>query len=150
MSSTFRKSLIAGIAVFCLGLLAIWWWQGSSTEKGSRERNAQYTELLELSGQLNRDLPRLLDRQTRFERAEVVNYGMRFYYSLVSVDRFNHDEAEIAQQVEPQLRNAYCNDENLAFYRERADFIEFQYLDQNELKIFHFRFSPDDCRATKG
>ncbi|MBG23484.1 MAG: hypothetical protein CMF22_08515 [Idiomarinaceae bacterium] len=147
MSLTFRKSLIVGAVVLIVGLIAIWWWHSAIDSQGSRQRNAQYTELLELSGQLNRDLPRLLDRQTRFERAEVVNYGMRFYYSLVSVDRFTHDEAALAEQVEPQLREAYCNDDNLAFYRERADFIEFQYLDQNELKIFHFRFSPDDCRT---
>lgn len=147
MSLTFRKSLITGIIVFMIGLIAIWWWQNIAQSDSSRNRNAQYTELLELSGQLNRDLPRLLDTQTRFERAEVVNYGMRFYYSLVAVDRFTHDEDAIAQQVEPQLRTAYCNDDTLAFYRERADFIEFQYLDQNELKIFHFRFSPADCRT---
>ncbi len=130
-----------------IGLIAIWWWQNIAQSDSSRNRNAQYTELLELSGQLNRDLPRLLDTQTRFERAEVVNYGMRFYYTLVGVDRFTHDEDAIAQQVEPQLRTAYCNDDKLEFYRERADFIEFQYLDQNDLKIFHFRFSPADCRA---
>lgn len=146
MSFDFRKSLLAGVGVLVLGCSVIWWWQSDTGTLSSRERNAQYTELLELSGQLNRDLPRLLDRQTRFERAEVVNYGMRFYYSLVGVDRFVHDEEDLAQQIEPQLRGAYCNDENLAFYRERADFIEFQYLDQNELKLFHFRFSPADCR----
>lgn len=130
-----------------IGLIAIWWWQSTAGVKGSRERNAQYTELLELSAQLNRDLPRLLDEQTRFERAEVVNYGMRFYYTLVKVDRFNHDEDEIAKQIEPQMRNAYCQNENLAFYRDRADFIEFQYLDQNELKLFKFRFSPEICQS---
>lgn len=147
MSFTFRKSLIAAAVVLVVGSIASWWWHSAANPNGSRERNAQYTELLELSGQLNRDLPRLLDNQTRFERAEVVNYGMRFYYSLVGVDRFTHDEKDIERQVRPQLLQAYCNDENLAFYRERADFIEFQYLDQNQLKIFHFRFSSDDCQT---
>ncbi|RUO60239.1 hypothetical protein [Pseudidiomarina insulisalsae] len=145
MSVSFRKSLMVGAVVLLAGVILIFVWRTFSDDDSSRARNELYTELLSMSGQLNRDLPRLLDRQTRFDRAEVANYGMRFYYTLVRVDRFVHDEAELATQIEPQMRREYCHGEALAFYREEADFVEFQYLDQNGLKLFNFRFTPGDC-----
>ncbi|MDN7123762.1 hypothetical protein [Pseudidiomarina terrestris] len=145
MSATFKKSFIAGVVVLMLGSLASWLWHTNTQTDSSRQRNALYQDLLELSGKLNRDLPRLLDQQTRFDRAEVVNYGMRFYYTLIRIDRFVHDEEDIERQVRPNMLREYCQGEALAFYRENADFIEFRYLDQNELTLFTLRFTPEDC-----
>lgn len=80
MSVTF-KSLVVAILVLIIGILASWLWHSTTQQDSSRQRNKLYQELLELSGKLNRDLPRLLDQQTRFDRAEVAGYGMRFYYA---------------------------------------------------------------------
>ena len=99
--SSFKTQLMLGaVLVVAVSVFAAGWnyWQQS---QGSRDRNQLYVDLLERSGQLNRDLPKLLDRQTRFERAEVVNYGMRFVYALVAVDRFQNDSDALRQQVEP-------------------------------------------------
>ncbi|MGQ4275832.1 hypothetical protein ACQ5ES_02070 [Pseudidiomarina sp. E22-M8] len=145
MSVTFKKSLVAAFVVLIIGSLASWLWHSAAQKNSSKQRNALYQELLELSGKLNRDLPRLLDKQTRFDRAEVVNYGMRFYYTLIRVDRFVHDENDFEQQVKPAMLHEYCTGEALKFYREEADFVEFRYLDQNELNLFTLRFTPEDC-----
>lgn len=144
MSKSFRLSLILAAVVVLLAVLVFNLLQ-QSDRTSSSARNQLYTDLLERSGIMNRDLPRLLDEQTRFERAEVVNYGMRFIYTLVRVDRFVHDEDAIEAGIYPQMLREYCQGEALAFYRERADFVEFRYLDQNELGLFTLRFEPNDC-----
>ncbi|KFZ29794.1 hypothetical protein IDAT_01480 [Pseudidiomarina atlantica] len=144
MSKSFRLSLILAAVVVLLAVLVFNLLQ-QSDRTSSSARNQLYTDLLERSGIMNRDLPRLLDEQTRFERAEVVNYGMRFIYTLVRVDRFVHDEDAIEAEIYPQMLREYCQGEALAFYRERADFVEFRYLDQNELGLFTLRFEPNDC-----
>ena len=144
MSKSFRLSLILAASVVLFALLAFMLLQ-EPDRNNSSARNQLYTDLLERSGIMNRDLPRLLDEQTRFERAEVANYGMRFIYTLVRIDRFVHDEAAIEAEIYPQMLREYCQGEALAFYRERADFVEFRYLDQNELGLFTLRFEPNDC-----
>ncbi|WP_411358373.1 hypothetical protein [Pseudidiomarina salilacus] len=144
MSKSFRLSLILAASVVLFALLAFMLLQ-EPDRNNSSARNQLYTDLLERSGIMNRDLPRLLDEQTRFERAEVANYGMRFIYTLVRIDRFVHDEDAIEAEIYPQMLREYCQGEALAFYRERADFVEFRYLDQNELGLFTLRFEPNDC-----
>lgn len=144
MSKSFRLSLILAASVVLLAILVFMLLQ-EPNRNNSSARNQLFTDLLERSGIMNRDLPRLLDEQTRFERAEVVNYGMRFIYTLVRVDRFVHDEDAIEAEIYPQMLREYCQGEALAFYRERADFVEFRYLDQNELGLFTLRFEPNDC-----
>ncbi|CAB0150037.1 hypothetical protein PSI9734_00608 [Pseudidiomarina piscicola] len=145
MTPAFKKSLVAALTVLVIGSLASWLWHSNTQGDSSRQRNALYQELLELSGKLNRDLPRLLDEQTRFDRAEVADYGMRFYYTLIRIDRFVHDEADIERQVRPSMLREYCQGEALSYYRNEADFVEFRYLDQNELSLFRLRFTPEDC-----
>lgn len=145
--SSFSKQLIAAFMVLTLSVTAmlIWsYWQGSQS---SRDRNQLYVDLLERSGQLNRDLPRLLDQQTRFERAEVVNYGMRFVYALIAVDRFQHDIDAVRQQAEPFLRNSFCNGKSMNFYRTQAEFVEYLYQDRNNMNLFTLRFTSADCEA---
>ena len=144
MSNNFRISLILGMVVLGASLLGLWLFK-EPDKNSSSARNQLYTDLLERSGIMNRDLPRLLDEQTRFERAEVANYGMRFIYTLISIDRFVHDEAAIEAEIYPHMLREYCQGEALAFYRQRADFVEFRYLDRNELGLFTLRFEPTDC-----
>lgn len=143
--STKRQLLIGLAAVLVVSIVIGITLQWSDT--GSvKNRNHLYQELLERSGQLNRDLPKLLDRQTRFERAEVSNYGMRFVYSLVGVDRYQHDVESVREQLEPAMRSAFCSSDSLRYYRENADFLEIRYLDRNEAKLFELRFIADDCK----
>ncbi|WP_369744129.1 hypothetical protein AB8S08_06105 [Pseudidiomarina sp. PP-1MA] len=145
MSTSFKRQLLLGLlvlAIALIGMIVQRQWQATDSTKN---RNYLYQQLLERSGQLNRDLPKLLDRQTRFERAEVVHYGMRFIYSLVGIDKYSHDEANIKQQLEPAMLRQYCQHDSLAFYREHADFLEIRYLDQNDQSLFTLRFVPTDC-----
>ena len=143
--SSFSQQLMVALLVLVVSVAAMlmWnYWQGS---QGSRDRNQLYVDLLERSGQLNRDLPKLLDQQTRFERAEVVNYGMRFVYALIAVDRFQHDIATVREQVEPFLRNSFCSAKSMQFYRHQADFVEYLYQDRNNMNLFTLRFTSADC-----
>ncbi|HET8816156.1 MAG TPA: hypothetical protein VFM61_01780 [Pseudidiomarina sp.] len=118
-----------------------------TNQKSSLNRNQLYQNLVERSGQLNRGLPKLLDRQTRFERTEVDNYGMRFIYSLINVDKFQYDESILKDQVEPQLAQLYCTDAGLDYFRTHADFVEFRYQDRKERHLFTLRYEPSVCTS---
>lgn len=146
MTNGFKRQLIWAIGVLLIGIIAIWGYHSMGQSNSAKNRNQLYQELLERSGKLNRDLPKLLDTQTRFERAEVVNYGMRFIYTLVGVDKYQHDEDEIRQQLYTPMLQAYCTSESLAFYRDAAEALTIRYLDQNEATLFELRFVADDCQ----
>lgn len=145
MTSAFKRQLLLGLSVLVLGIFSIWLFNSGHLGTGAKNRNQLYQELLERSGKLNRDLPKLLDRQTRFERAEVLDYGMRFIYTLVGVDKYQHDESSIRAQLEPAMRQAFCQADSLAFYRTEAEFLVIRYLDQNEATLFELRFTANDC-----
>jgi len=142
---SFTRQLIWGVVVIIVSLVAVELWNLWQQGKQVRDRNQLYVELLERSGQLNRDLPKLLDGQTRFERAEVVNYGMRFVYALIAVDRFQHDIDGLRSQVEPFLRTSFCSAKSMTFYRDQAEFVEYLYQDRNNIHLFTLRFSYTDC-----
>ncbi len=141
----FKTQLKLGLLLISLSLSAMLLWNYWQQSAPSRDRNQLYVELLERSGQLNRDLPKLLDQQTRFEHAEVVNYGMRFVYALIAVDRFQHDAMALRRQVEDYLLNSFCHSKNMQFYRSRADFVEYLYQDRNNINLFTVRFVATDC-----
>ena len=147
MTNTFKRQLTVAIGVLVTGLLIIWAYGSLGLQSDTKNRNQLYQQLLERSGKLNRDLPKLLDSQTRFERAEVLNYGMRFIYTLVGVDKYQHDENAIKAQLQPAMRDAFCSADSLAFYREEADFLVIRYLDQNEATLFELRFESADCQS---
>jgi hypothetical protein len=142
---SFRQQLLWGVVVITASLAAATLWNYWHDGQASRDRNQLYVDLLERSGQLNRDLPKLLDQQTRFERAEVVNYGMRFVYALVAVDRFQHHAEGLREQVEPFLLNSFCSAKSMQFYRQQAEFVEYLYQDRNNMNLFTLRFTPTDC-----
>lgn len=141
----FKRQLLWAMMVLALGIAVMVLWNYWHSSQGSRDRNQLYVDLLERSGQLNRDLPKLLDQQTRFERAEVVNYGMRFVYALIAVDRFVHDSEQLRQQVEPFLLNSFCTAKSMIFYRQQAEFVEYLYQDRNNINLFTLRFTSADC-----
>ncbi|PHR66865.1 MAG: hypothetical protein COA51_00190 [Idiomarina sp.] len=145
MTNRFKRQILLSLGVLALGLLAIVVYSQLVKSNTTKNRNDLYQELLERSGKLNRDLPRLLDKQTRFERAEVVNYGMRFIYSLVDVDKYQHNVDEIRQQIEPAMQQQYCASEMLTYYREHAEFLLIRYLDRSEALLFELRFTGDQC-----
>lgn len=145
MTNAFKRQLTVAVAVLVTGLLLIWAYSSLGLQSDAKNRNQLYQQLLERSGKLNRDLPKLLDSQTRFERAEVLNYGMRFIYTLVGVDKYQHDEDKIRAQLQPAMLEAFCNIDSLAFDREEADFLVIRYLDQNEATLFELRFELADC-----
>lgn len=140
----FRSQLLLALIVLVCGYLLAWYGLDDA-RSDSRQRQQLYLELLQRSAIFNRDLPKLIDRHTRFERAEVVNNGMRFVYALVEVDRFVHDADALRQQIEPVLRQRYCEGESLRFYREQAQFVEYLYQDRQNLSLFQLRFTPEQC-----
>lgn len=145
MTSSFKRQLAIGFITALLGTLIIGYWFDWGSSGSVKNRNHLYQQLLERSGQLNRDLPKLLDTQTRFERAEVIDYGMRFIYRLVGANRYQHDVSSIQEQIEPEMLRQFCQHEALKFYREQADFLVIRYLDQNEAQLFELRFTRQDC-----
>ncbi len=147
MTNRFKRQLLLGVGVLLLGCVMILLYRQLATSSTIKNRNDLYQQLLERSGKLNRDLPKLLDRQTRFERAEVVNYGMRFIYSLVDVNKYQHNIEDIRQQLQPAMLRQYCASESLKFYREQADFLVIRYLDRDETLLFELRFTADQCTS---
>lgn len=146
MTNRFKRQLLIGFSVLFTGVAGIVLFSQIAQTNTTKNRNDLYQELLERSGKLNRDLPKLLDRQTRFERAEVINYGMRFVYSLVGVDKYQHNVEDIRQQLQPAMLQQFCQSETLKYYREQAEFLIIRYLDRSEALLFELRFTTDQCR----
>lgn len=146
MTNRFKRQLLIGFSVLFTGVAGIVLFSQIAQTNTTKNRNDLYQELLERSGKLNRDLPKLLDRQTRFERAEVINYGMRFVYSLVGVDKYQHNVEDIRQQLQPAMLQQFCQSEALKYYREQAEFLLIRYLDRSEALLFELRFTTDQCR----
>ncbi|RUO41018.1 hypothetical protein CWE22_02145 [Pseudidiomarina aestuarii] len=142
-----KKLIITIVSVIVCGVFLALLVDEWLAESSARNRNELYQNLLERSGQLNRDLPKLLDRQTRFERAEVVNYGMRFVYSLINIDKFQYEEDELKEQIEPQMLRFYCSDPGLEYFRQYADHVEIRYQDRKERHLFTLRYEPQQCQS---
>jgi len=145
MTSAFKRQLIVALAVLAIGSISFILFAANQADDSTKNRNRLYQNLIERSGILNRDLPKLLDSQTRFERAEVMNYGMRFVYTLVAVNRYQHDVEQLREQLQPSMLKAYCSADSLRFYRERAEFLVIRYLDQNDALLFELRFEAQNC-----
>lgn len=138
-----KQVVIAGCVV---ALLALTVYLLESTETSTRlPEHKVRLELTERAGEFNRTLPRLLDEHTKFQYAEADHLGMRFVYSLIQVERLSHDIDALREQIEPQIKQQYCQSEAFEFYRKHARFFEIVYRDQNDQFLFTLRFDGTNC-----
>jgi hypothetical protein len=106
-------------------------------------------ELIDTERQLNSlfDLPAMVDESTRLDRIFLSNDNTKLNYAYTIID-FSSSEfvpGELAGYVLSGLRELYCEDVDMAFYRTNNIPMKWSYYGNDRLLIDSFELTNSDC-----
>jgi len=101
--------------------------------------------LVEVSKQINQNLPMHLDRETRMD-ATMPGPGNRltYLYTLVNVSQADVDPDHFIATIKPQLVNGYRTSPEMADLRRLQVELNYHYRDQTGNSIANITISPRD------
>ncbi len=145
--------VIGGIAFFLFAILA-----GSLGDKIGRDAvknfesgyrdGALHEGLKKISDDVNRDLPKIIDRDTRLDTTFISSSPMRLTYSYTLT---NHNSKDIdwestSERKRPLMKETVCHD--MKWHIENKVEVAYQFRGKDGVPIGVIVIRPNDCKVT--
>lgn len=113
----------------------------------SSNRDPVIEKMLEASSMVNRDLPRMLDRDTRMDTT-IIGPGRKFTYmmTLVNYSSSDIDHVQLKQMLGTSIRNGVCTAEFMRVFIRNNVTIVYRYRANDGGMIGDIVVSPTDCQ----
>jgi hypothetical protein len=149
------RTWIVALAYFMLvgGLSLLRYYEHHRLEQrqAANASNPSFAEkqLRDAAEEVNKDAPRMVDAQTRLDRAEV-DFGMTFTYeyTLMNLHKLELGSARVEQfqrEVRRRLRVSACEENKLAGLLQMASAVRFVYRDRDGLELATVAITRSDC-----
>jgi hypothetical protein len=105
-----------------------------------------FNELLEqVSKDMNRSCPMMVDRETRLDSTVVLpGRVFQYNYTLIRTDASSTDKKVFIERMEPGIFRNVRENPKLALQRENKVTMEYVYYDRNGKYLFNIRVKPED------
>ncbi|RUO65457.1 hypothetical protein SAMN06297229_1134 [Pseudidiomarina planktonica] len=141
-----QRPVLIGISISILIVVVILGFFGADIQS-ALNRNKVQQELVERSGIYNRNTPRLLNEQVKFERTSVDDNSLRFHYTLLQPKRRQSDLIELSEDLQQQMLKNLCNSPDMVFFRQQDVEIQYDFRDTNNERLSYIKALPSrDCR----
>lgn len=101
--------------------------------------------LMELSSRINRNLPIMVDSETRFDSAIGFGGMMQYDYTLVNEQANGIDFDFFKSYATPILKNKFCTGVEMKVFIENNISLKYVYFGKNGVQIASITISPNDC-----
>lgn len=109
--------------------------------------NSKINALLEAEvNQINVDLPKMLDNETRHDSTKVLNKEVRYNYTLINYPASAFDKNEFFKTYKPKLLNTVCTDE-IQPYLQKGVVFSHAYFGNDEELVSLISITPSDCKS---
>jgi hypothetical protein len=105
-----------------------------------------FNELLEqVSKDMNRSCPMMVDRETRLDSTVVLpGRVFQYNYTLIRTEASSTDKKAFIERMEPGIFRNVRENPKLALQRENKVTMEYVYYDRNGKYLFNIRVKPED------
>ncbi len=102
--------------------------------------------LLAIANETNKDLPVMVDAETRLDSTLGASGEFAYKYTLVNLAFEEIDQDYFYETMQPILINSVCSTEEMGFFVEQAIPVKYLYYGKNGKQISSILITPDQCR----
>lgn len=121
-------------------------WAVTAKEAHNLHPDSIHKQVVNLSNTINKDLPRLVDSETRMDSTAVIEKMFVYKYTLVNFDVGTISGKEIHDYLAPNLINQYCLDPTMSVYRIYGYQMVHTYYDKKGIFLAQIKASIGDCK----
>jgi hypothetical protein len=101
--------------------------------------------LSECADAANKNLPRMIDEETRLDKTEVSYYKtFQYHFTLVKYAKDEFDPEKLKNALQPSVSNYVKTNDDLKELRDRKVTIEYVYHDKNNEEVLTLTYEPKD------
>lgn len=124
--------------------------QNNSVVNYSAFNDQQVEEYLkEVAGNLNRELPRSMDAETRGDRVVARNNVIRFNYTIMNYSASQIDMNVLTEEAEANLVDGICGTEDMRTFEQMDVTVEYAYKGNDGRQIGVIAVDSYDCRESR-
>ena len=121
---------------------------GSSTSErffeGKREAELN-SVLMRAASELNKNLPMMIDSETRFDSSVGINKQFRYNYTLINYAAEDLDPSAIQSTMEPKLKNTVCTTKEMEVFVKNNVPVTYAYHGKNGTQVAVITVQPSAC-----
>ena len=100
--------------------------------------------MIEMSSELNKSLPYMLDANTRLDNTIVLPKNtFQYNYTLVNIEKETADTKEMKKILEPNIINNIKSNPEMEYFRKREVTLKYYYYDNYGVFLFNISVTPD-------
>ncbi len=137
MENTKKKTTAVQIIIFVVSFAIAFFVARYFLSKDDNTPNAM---LVEASKEMNQDMPKMLDVETRLDSTSVENTTLNYHYTLVNFPK-DSSEVDFENVKSKMMKKAQTNlDTNpvMKEYRENDISLHYIFLDKNKNEVFDY------------
>jgi len=105
------------------------------------------TQLIQLASDINKNLPMIVDAETRWDNTVVLPGKTVLYnYTLINYSKVDIDTIVFRSNMEPQIKNMVKTNPQLKVFRDNDVTFMYNYKDKVGVHITQFIFYPKDYK----
>ena len=101
--------------------------------------------LMKTASEINKQLPMMVDKDTRLDSTAGLNKRLQYHYTMVSFSAEEIDEAALQDQFAPMLKNRACTSEKMKVLFESGVTVDYVYRGKNGKSITTISVTPSQC-----
>lgn len=102
-------------------------------------------KLLAISNQTNKNLPVMIDRDTRLDSTSAIEDGFVYSYTIMNYSSEDINSEELSSNIRPQLFNRICTNSSMKVFRDLKAKIVYKYYDKTGNYITDISVDTKKC-----
>ncbi|MDH3690388.1 MAG: hypothetical protein OEU36_13000 [Gammaproteobacteria bacterium] len=115
--------------------------------EGKREGELDQT-LMQTAAQINKQLPTMVDANTRMDSTAGLNKTFRYHYTLVKYSVDDVDPKVLAQAMGSKIVNNVCSSKEMRAFVDSGVTVHYAYYGKLGKQITVISVSPEQCKGT--
>lgn len=151
----FKKitSFLGFAAIICVGVIvSAFYREFQKVDNSDKTISEKLTEselqqkMSQVADELNSGLPKMVDSETRFDRASVgPGPQINYYFSFPNVSTVEIDSKIFLETVKPNFINNICQNSGMRMVLSSGGLVVYEFSGSDGSEIGSLRFSETDC-----
>lgn len=114
----------------------------------SCNNNSLRKELLQMSNEINKDCPMVIDRYTTLTSTVVIENSFMYIYKVQQglLDELEFSKSYWKESQTQNIKNIYCTDPDMLWYRMKKVPVIWSYEYQDGTSLGKIEITTDDCK----
>lgn len=101
--------------------------------------------MIKTASDMNKQLPMMVDKDTRLDNVAVLNQRYKYFYTMVSSSYGDFNQDYLAKNFAPIVKNRVCTTKEMKSIFDNKYTVDYVYRDKNGKNITTITITPKEC-----